>query len=104
MGPETQMLHFAKDDMNLKRKLVEQLKKSDTAFNEASRTMAVIGNVMQQYVGIFGNMAQSSNLNNNIQSFIHHNALLNLQNQGQYYKESVNQNGRYYEDINNNRN
>ena len=43
MGPETQMLHFAKDDMNLKRKLVEQLKKSDTAFNEASRTMEALG-------------------------------------------------------------
>ena len=33
MGPEAQMPHFAKEDMNLKRKLVEQLEKSDAAFN-----------------------------------------------------------------------
>ena len=51
MGPEAQMLHFAKEDMNLKRKLFQQLEKSDAAFNEnlanVSRTMEVIGNAMQ---------------------------------------------------------
>ena len=99
MGAETQMLHFVKEDMNVKRKLGEQLGKSDAAFNKniakVSRTMEVIGNAMQQCVGILGNLAQSSNQYNNFQSFNHHNVLLNLQNQGHYYKESVNQNGPY---------
>lgn len=34
MGPEAEMLHLAKEDMNLNRKLVEQLEKADAAFSE----------------------------------------------------------------------
>ena len=33
MGAESQMLQFAKEDLNLKRKLLEQLEKSDADFN-----------------------------------------------------------------------
>ena len=88
MGPEAHMLHFAKEDMNLKRKLVEQLEKSDAAFNEkiaiVSRAMEVLGNVTLQCVGILGNMTQTLNPYNNFQNFNHHNVVLNLENQGQY--------------------
>ena len=55
------MLQFAKEDLNLKRKLLEQLEKSDTDFNQniakVGCTMDTISNVMQQYVGILGNLA-----------------------------------------------
>ena len=44
MGPEAQML---KEEMNLNRKLVEQLEKSDVAFNEN------IAKVRQTYTIIF---------------------------------------------------
>ena len=44
---------------------------------------------MQQCVEILGNMAESSNPYNNFQKFNHHNALLNLQNQGQYYRVNI---------------
>ena len=37
MGAESQMLQFAKEDLNLKRKLLEQLEKSDTDFNQKHR-------------------------------------------------------------------
>ena len=61
MGAESQMLQFAKEDLNLKRKLLEQLEKSDTDFNQniakVGCTMDTISNVMQQYVGILGNLA-----------------------------------------------
>ena len=64
-GVHTMMLHFAKEDLNLKRTLVEQLEKSDADFNEniaeVSQAMEVIGNVMQQCVGILGNISQTSN-------------------------------------------
>ena len=61
MGAESQMLQFAKEDLNLKRKLLEQLEKSDKDFNQniakVGCTMDTISNVMQQYVGILGNLA-----------------------------------------------
>ena len=80
------MLHFAKEDMNLERKLAEQLEKSDAAFNKniakVSRTMEVIGNVMQQCVVILENMTQSSNPYSNFQSFNHHNSPLKSKKSG----------------------
>ena len=101
MGPEAPMLHFAKRDMNLKRKLVEQFEKYDVAFNEnmakISQTMEVIGNVMEQCVGILENMTQTLNPYNNFQGLNYLNAVWNLQNQSQYYKESANQNGPNYD-------
>ena len=59
MGAESQMLQFAKEDLNLKRKLLEQLEKSDADFNQniakVGRTMDTISNVMQQCVDILVN-------------------------------------------------
>ena len=78
---------FCKRGHEPKEKLAEQLEKSDAAFNEnivkVSFTMEVIGNVMQKCVGILENMAQLWNPYKDFQSFNHHNALLNLQDQGQ---------------------
>ena len=34
MGAESQMLQFAKEDLNLKTKLLEQLEKPDADFNQ----------------------------------------------------------------------
>ena len=34
MGAESQMIQFAKEDLNLKRRLLEQLEKSDIDFNQ----------------------------------------------------------------------
>ena len=45
--------------------------------------MEVIGNVIQKCVGILENMAQLWNPYKDFQSFNHHNALLNLQDQDQ---------------------
>ena len=46
MGAESQMIQFAKEDLNLKRRLLEQLEKSDTDFNQnitkVGRTMDTI--------------------------------------------------------------
>ena len=51
MDAESQMLQFAEEDLNLKRKLLEQLRKSDANFNQniarAGRTVNTISNVMQ---------------------------------------------------------
>ena len=58
------MLHFAKEDLILKKKLLEQLEKSDADFNESiakvGRTMDSISNVVQQYFSILGNLAKGS--------------------------------------------
>ena len=46
------MLQFAKENLNLKRKVLEQLEKSDVDFNQSiakiGRNMETINNVMQQ--------------------------------------------------------
>ena len=51
------MLQFAKEDLNLKRELLEQLEKSCADFNQniakVRRTMDTISNMMQQCVGIW---------------------------------------------------
>ena len=50
METDSQMLHSAKEELNQKLKLEEQLKKSDPKLNEniakIGRTMEAIGNVM----------------------------------------------------------
>lgn len=57
IGPEAQLSHFAIEDMSLKRKLFEQLEKSDAAFNESiakvNRIMEVIWTMMLQCVSEF---------------------------------------------------
>ena len=65
MGAESQMLQFAKEDLNLKKELLEQLENSDADFNQnitkVGHTMDTISNVMQQCVGILGNLAKVLN-------------------------------------------
>ena len=89
MGAESQMLQFAKEDLNLKRKLLEQLEKSDADFNQniakVGRTMDTISNVMQQCVGILENLANGPQRYVQFHpNFVQHDPLLHLQNQGDF--------------------
>ena len=86
--------------------LVEQLQKSDVAFNEniakVSRTMKVIGNLMQQCVGILGNMAKLPN-----HTIIFRASTMTMSyftKSGSILQKSVNQNEPYYEEMNTYRN
>ena len=90
MGAEFQMPQFAKGDLNLKRKLLEQLEKSDADFNQniakVGFTMDTISNIMQQCVGILGNLAKGPQHYGQFHpNFVQHDLLLHLQNQGDFF-------------------
>ena len=89
--------------------MVEQLEKSDNAFNEniakVGRSMDAIGNVMQQCVGILGNIAQTSNAYSNSEHFNIRNARYHAYNIGQNYnRENANLSEAFFEQQNNNLN
>ena len=52
MGAESQMIQFAKKDLNLKRRLLEQLEKSDTDFNQ---NITKVGRTMDTIFFFFSN-------------------------------------------------
>ena len=84
------MPQFAKGDLNLKRKLLEQLEKSDADFNQniakVGFTMDTISNIMQQCVGILGNLAKGPQHYGQFHpNFVQHDLLLHLQNQGDFF-------------------
>ena len=100
MCAESQMLQFAKEDLNLKRKLLEQLEKSDADFNQniakVGRTMEIISNVMEQCVGILGNLAKGPQHYSQFHpNFVQHDPFLHLQNQGNYDSNGANHNEQY---------
>ena len=61
VGPDTQLLQCAKEDLNLKRKMIEKMEKADEELNnniaKVSKTLDGIGEVMKQCVGILSNIA-----------------------------------------------
>ena len=61
-GSGTQMLNIAKEELSLKRKLVEKLDKSDEEFRasmeKVNKTMENIGNAIQQSVGILSQLVR----------------------------------------------
>ena len=102
MGAESQMLQFAKEDLNLKRKLLEQLEKSDADFNQniakVGRAMDTVSNVMQQCIGILGNLAKGPQHYGQFHpNFIQHDPLLHLENQGNFFNNGLNHNEQYRE-------
>ena len=102
MGAESQMLQFAKEDLNLKTKLLEQLEKPDADFNQnitkVGRTMDTISNVMQQCVGILGNLAKGSQHYGQFPpNFVQHDRLLHLQNQRDFFNNGLKHNEQYHE-------
>ena len=101
MGAESQMVQFAKEDLNLKRRLLEQLEKSDADFNQniakVGRTMDTISNVIQQCVGKLGNLAKGSQHYGQFHpNFFQHDPLLHLQNQD-FFNNGLNHNEQYRE-------
>ena len=67
------------------------------------RTMDTISNVMQQCVGILGNLAKGPQHNGQFHpNFVQHEPLLHLQNQGNPFNNGLNHNEQYREkgDIN----
>ena len=58
--PDTQLLHCAKEDLNLKRKIIEKIEKAEEELNsniaKVSKTLEGIGEVMKQCVGILSNI------------------------------------------------
>ena len=67
------------------------------------RTMDTISNVMQQCVGILGNLAKGTQHNGQFHpNFVQHEPLLHLQNQGNLFNNGLNHNEQYREkgDIN----
>ena len=102
MGAESQMLQFAKEDLNLKRKLLEQLEKLDADFNQniakVGRTMDTISNVMQQCLGVLGNLVKGPQHYGQFHhNFVQHDPLLHLQNQGDFFNNFLNHNEQYRE-------
>ena len=102
MGAEFQMLQFAKEDLNLKRKLLEQLEKLDADFNQniakVGRTMDTISNVMQQCLGVLGNLVKGPQHYGQFHhNFVQHDPLLHLQNQGDFFNNFLNHNEQYRE-------
>ena len=81
---------------------MEQLEKSDADFNQdiakVGRTVDTISNVMQQCVGILGNLAKGPQ--HYIQfhpNFVQHDPLLYLKNQENYFNNVANRNKQYRE-------
>ena len=102
MGAEFQMLQFAKEDLNLKRKLLEQLEKLDADFNQniakVGHTMDTISNVMQQCLGVLGNLVKGPQHYGQFHhNFVQHDPLLHLQNQGDFFNNFLNHNEQYRE-------
>ena len=102
MGAESQMVQFAKEDLNLKRRLLEQLEKSDADFNQniakVGRTMDTISNVMQQCLGVLGNLVKGPQHYGQFHhNFVQHDPLLHLQNQGDFFNNFLNHNEQYRE-------
>ena len=102
MGAEFQMLQFAKEDLNLKRKLLEQLEKLDADFNQniakVGRTMDTISNVTQQCLGVLGNLVKGPQHYGQFHhNFVQHDPLLHLQNQGDFFNNFLNHNEQYRE-------
>ena len=95
MGTEPQM--FAKEDLNLNRKHLEQLDKLDVDFNQkivkVGRAKDTISNVMQQFVGILENLAQAPGHYSQFQpNSVQHDQFLHLHIQENYFNNSVNHN------------
>ena len=87
---------------------MEQLEKFDADFNQniakVERTMDTIGNAMQQCVGILGNLAQAPQHYSQFYSnLVEYYSILDLQNQGIYFNNGVNQNEQYHEKGNTNK-
>ena len=102
MGAESQVLQFAKEDLNLKRKLLEQLEKLDADFNQniakVGRTMDTISNVTQQCLGVLGNLVKGPQHYGQFHhNFVQHDPLLHLQNQGDFFNNFLNHNEQYRE-------
>ena len=61
VGPDTQLLQCAREDLNLKRKMIEKMGKADGELNnniaKVSKTLDGIGEVMKQCLGILSNIA-----------------------------------------------
>ena len=66
INTETQFLKIAKDDLELKQKLLDNLQKSDETFHTAltglNAVMLSLGNAVQQSVGILSNMMRPQHL------------------------------------------
>ena len=62
--------------------------------------MDIISNVMQQCVGILGNLAKGPQHCSQFHpNFVQHDPLLYLQNQGKYFNNNVNHNEKYREKV-----
>ena len=61
VGPDTQLLQFAKEDLTLKIKMIEKMEKADEKLNnniaKVNKTLDGIGEIMKQCVGILSNAA-----------------------------------------------
>ena len=71
VGPGTQLFQWAKEDLNLKRKMIEKMEKADEELNnnitKVSKTLDGIGEVMKQCVGILSNIAAPHMYNYHLQ-------------------------------------
>ena len=61
VGPDTQLLQYAKEDLNLKRKMIEKMEKANEELNnniaKVNKTLDGIGEVMKQCEGNLSNFA-----------------------------------------------
>ena len=88
---------FAKEDLNLNRKHLEQAGKLDADFNQkivkVRRAKDSISNVMQQFVGILGNLAHDPQHYSQFQpNFVHNDQFLHFHIQKYYFNNSLNYN------------
>ena len=96
------MLLFAIEDLNLKRKRLEQLETSDPDFSQniakVGCIMNTISNVMKQCVSILENLDQASQHYSHFEAnFVQYDPFFRLQNQGNYFNYRVNDNKQYRE-------
>ena len=96
------MLLFAIEDLNLKRKRLEQLETSDADFSQniakVGCIMNTISNVMKQCVSILENLDQASQHYSHFEAnFVQYDPFFRLQNQGNYFNYRVNDNKQYRE-------
>ena len=89
------MLQFAKEDLNLKIKHLEQLETQDVDFSEdiakVRCTMDTISDVMKQCVSILEILAQASQRQSQFEAnFVQYDPFLHLKSQGNYFINRVN--------------
>ena len=97
LSAESQMHQLAEKNLNLKRKLLEQLEKCDVDFSQNiakdGRTMDTISNMMQQWRGILRNIAQAAQHYSQFHpNFVQHDPIFHFQNQRNYFNNGVNHN------------